>query len=55
MHKQITIYATYSPIRVFLQHLVDADAKGLIIVTFMDEVFIYTKLGSSDCLTLWDP
>lgn len=50
----IPIY-TYSPIRVFLQHLVDADAESLIIVTFVDEVFIYTKLSSSDGLTLRDP
>lgn len=29
-----------SPIGVFLQHLVDADAEGLIIIPFVNEVFI---------------
>ncbi len=39
----------------FLQHLVDADAESLIIVTFVDEVFVYPKLSSGDGLALWDP
>lgn len=44
----------HSPVWVFLQHLIDADTEGLIIVTFMDEIFVYPKLGSSDCLALRD-
>lgn len=44
----------HSPVRVFLQDLIDADAEGLVIVTFVDEIFVYPKLGSSHCLPLWD-
>lgn len=44
----------HSPVWVFLQHLIDADTEGLVIVTFMDEIFVYPKLSSSDCLALWD-
>lgn len=45
----------HSPVRVFLQHLVDADAEGLVVIALVDEVFINPKLCSSDRLTLWDP
>lgn len=44
-----------SPVRVFLQHLVDADAEGLVIEALVDEIFIYPELGGSDRLALWDP
>lgn len=44
-----------SPVRVFLQHLVHADAEGLVIEALEDEIFIYPELGSSDGLALWDP
>lgn len=44
----------HSPVRVFLQHLIDADAEGFVVVAFMDEIFVYSKLGSSDRLALWD-
>lgn len=53
-NKHMTTYPC-SPVRVLLQHLVDADAKGLIIETFVDEVFIYSKLRSGDRLPLRDP
>lgn len=44
----------HSPVRMFLQHLIDTDAEGFIIVAFMDEIFVYPKLSSSDRLALWD-
>lgn len=44
-----------SPVRVFLQHLVDADAEGLVIEALVDEVFINPELGGGHRLALWDP
>lgn len=44
-----------SPVRVFLQHLVDADAKCLIVEALMDEVFVDPELGSGDSLAFGDP
>lgn len=39
----------------FLQHLVDADAEGLVIEALVDEIFIYPELGGGDRLALRDP
>lgn len=44
----------HSPVRVLLQHLVDADSEGFVIVAFVDEIFVYPKLGSSHCFALRD-
>lgn len=44
-----------SPVRVLLQHLVDADAEGLVIEALVDEILIYPELGGGDRLALWDP
>lgn len=44
----------HSPVRVFLQHLIDTDTEGFIVVAFMDEIFVYPKLRSGDRLALWD-
>lgn len=44
----------HSPVRMFLQHLVDTYTEGFIIVAFVDEIFVYPKLCSSDRLALWD-
>lgn len=39
----------------FLQHLVDADAERLVVVTFVNEVLVDAELGRSDRLALRDP
>lgn len=48
------LFKIHSPVGVFLQHLVDTDTEGFVIVAFMDKIFVYPKLGGSDCLALWD-
>lgn len=43
------------PVGVFLQHLVDADAERLVVITFVDKVFINTKLRRGHGFALRDP
>lgn len=37
-----------------MQHLVDTDSVGFVLVSFLDEVFINPKLCCCDGFSLWD-
>lgn len=45
---------TLIPVRRLLQDLVDTDSESLVLVVFLDELFINPKLCCCDSLSLWD-
>lgn len=45
---------TLIPVGGLLQDLVDTDSESLILVAFLDELFINPKLCCCDGLSLWD-